>query len=57
MRKISLVVILLIAAGTARSAPQIDLVYPPEGADIGPVSWSFILGSVTPGSQLSVNGR
>ncbi|MBU1355785.1 MAG: N-acetylmuramoyl-L-alanine amidase [Candidatus Edwardsbacteria bacterium] len=57
MKKISLILILLIAAGSAQSAPKIDLVYPPEGADIGPVSWSFILGSVTPGSQLSVNGR
>ncbi len=57
MRKISIILSLLIAAGWARSAPQIDLVYPPEGAEIGPVAWSFILGSVTPGSQLSVNGR
>lgn len=57
MKKIIIIFILLIAAGSARSAPNIDLVYPPEGANIGPVSWSFILGSVTPGSQLSVNGR
>jgi N-acetylmuramoyl-L-alanine amidase len=57
MKKIIIIFILLTAVGSVQSAPKIDLVYPPEGADIGPVSWSFILGSVTPGSQLSVNGR
>jgi len=57
MKKTILFSVLLILAGQLWAAPKIDLVYPPEGANIGPVSWSFILGSVTPGSQLSVNGR
>ncbi|MBI5805587.1 N-acetylmuramoyl-L-alanine amidase [candidate division TA06 bacterium] len=37
--------------------PRIDLVYPREGDNIGPVANSFIIGSVTPGSQLWVNGQ
>jgi len=57
MRRIIYLVISIILCRAADGAPRIDLVYPPEGASIGPVSWSFILGSVTPGSRLSVNGR
>lgn len=57
MRRFSFFILLGVLFGSAGAAPKIDLVYPAEGADIGPVSWSFILGSVTPGSQLSVNGR
>lgn len=37
--------------------PRIDVVYPREGDNIGPVANSFIIGSVTPGSQLWVNGQ
>ncbi len=43
--------------GLAYAAPKIDLVYPPAGAKIGPVSNSFVFGSVSPGSKLSINGQ
>jgi N-acetylmuramoyl-L-alanine amidase len=58
MKKVVIISILICCIfSVVYPAPKIDLVYPPEGADIGPVSWSFILGSVTPGSKLAVNGR
>jgi N-acetylmuramoyl-L-alanine amidase len=39
------------------SQPRIDVVYPREGDKIGPVANSFLIGSVTPGSELTVNGQ
>jgi len=44
-------------AASLAAQPRIDLVYPREGDNIGPVANSFIIGSVTPGSQLWVNGQ
>jgi N-acetylmuramoyl-L-alanine amidase len=37
--------------------PRIDVVYPREGDKIGPVANSFLIGSVTPGSELTANGQ
>lgn len=37
--------------------PRLDVVYPAEGQSIPAVSASFVFGSVTPGSQVWVNGQ
>ena len=39
------------------SAPVINVIYPPAGQAIGPVDSTFIIGSVTPGSKLRINGQ
>ncbi|MBI4725979.1 N-acetylmuramoyl-L-alanine amidase [candidate division TA06 bacterium] len=49
--------ILCALAAFLSAQPRIDLVYPREGDNIGPVAKSFLIGSVTPGSQLWVNGQ
>ncbi|MDO9390311.1 MAG: N-acetylmuramoyl-L-alanine amidase [bacterium] len=58
MKKTFIIVATLCALAASLAAqPRIDLVYPREGDNIGPVANSFIIGSVTPGSQLWVNGQ
>ncbi|MDP2807351.1 MAG: N-acetylmuramoyl-L-alanine amidase [bacterium] len=52
-----LISIICALAASLPAQPRIDLVYPREGDQIGPVANSFIIGSVTPGSQLWVNGQ
>ncbi|MBI5868824.1 MAG: N-acetylmuramoyl-L-alanine amidase [candidate division Zixibacteria bacterium] len=37
-------------------APKLAVVYPRPKQDIGPVDSTFIIGSVTPGSKLTING-
>lgn len=39
------------------SAPVINVIYPHDGQSIAALDSSFIIGSVTPGSRLSINGR
>ncbi|GAB4320325.1 MAG: hypothetical protein Kow0074_10570 [Candidatus Zixiibacteriota bacterium] len=36
--------------------PAIKVVYPRNGQEIGPVDSTFVIGSVTPGARLSING-
>jgi N-acetylmuramoyl-L-alanine amidase len=58
MKRIIITTLLLGQAWvTLFAQPRIDLVYPRENDNIGPVARSFIIGSVTPGSQLWVNGQ
>jgi N-acetylmuramoyl-L-alanine amidase len=38
------------------SPPEIQVIYPKEGQRIAAVDSTFILGSVTPGAELSING-
>jgi len=45
------------ATSSPATAPVIKVVYPLAGQQIGPVDSTFILGSVTPGSTLSINGK
>ncbi|KPK98099.1 MAG: hypothetical protein AMJ90_10010 [candidate division Zixibacteria bacterium SM23_73_2] len=40
----------------AFSAPEIKVVYPKEGQNIGAYDSTFIFGQVTPGSKLDING-
>jgi N-acetylmuramoyl-L-alanine amidase len=52
---------LILYAGTEIQAkedslPQISVIYPREGAQIGASDSTFIFGSVTPKSQLTING-
>jgi len=63
---ISCLALVLGIAGMSRSAgetpnrsspPEIKVVYPKEGQQIATVESTFILGSVTPGAQLTINGH
>ena len=44
------------AESRSDDGPNIQVVYPRENQEIGPVDSTFILGAVTPGSQLEING-
>jgi N-acetylmuramoyl-L-alanine amidase len=44
------------AATVEDSLPQISVIYPKEGAQIGASDSTFIFGSVTPESKLTING-
>jgi N-acetylmuramoyl-L-alanine amidase len=44
------------AATEEDSLPQISVIYPKEGAQIGASDSNFIFGSVTPNSELRING-
>ena len=58
MKKTSILLAIICSlAASLVAQPRIDLVYPREGDSIGPVANSFILGSVSPGSQLWANGQ
>nr|MBN2277986.1 N-acetylmuramoyl-L-alanine amidase [candidate division Zixibacteria bacterium] len=48
--------ILLISAVVVSAQPIIKVIYPKKGSPIGAVDSTFILGSVTPGSTLEING-
>ena len=39
------------------SAPVLNVIYPRDGQSIAALDSSFIIGSVTPGSRLTINGR
>ncbi len=39
------------------SPPAIEVVYPKKGQRIGPVDSTFVIGSVTPGASLRINGH
>ncbi|HWO57084.1 MAG TPA: N-acetylmuramoyl-L-alanine amidase [bacterium] len=39
------------------SAPVINIVYPPRDQVIAPVDSTFVIGSVTPGAKLTINGQ
>ena len=57
-----LVLVLILCAGIQSKAkedqlPQISVIYPREGAQIGASDSTFIFGSVTPKSRLWINGR
>lgn len=39
------------------SAPILNVIYPREGQSIAALDSSFIIGSVTPGAKLTINGR
>ncbi len=57
-RIISLIAIWLLLVGIASAAaPDIRVVYPKKNSGIGAVDSSFILGSVTPGARLEINGH
>lgn len=57
MNRVSLLTVLGLAQATLSAQPRLDVVYPAEGQDIPAVSASFVYGSVTPGSQVWVNGQ
>jgi len=48
--------VVLTAASLSAAAPEIKVVYPREGGQIGVSDSTFIFGSVTPGSKLKING-
>lgn len=66
MRKVlSLILIIAVLAGCSSTrppldsgtAPVINVIYPKQGKTIRAVDSTFILGSVTPGSRLTVNDK
>ena len=58
LRSMAILLSAIIVAATSLQAkkPQINIVYPKKDAVVGAVDSSFILGSVTPGSSLIING-
>jgi hypothetical protein len=46
----------VVCPAWSSSPPEIQVVYPEEGRRIAAVDSTFILGSVTPGAELSING-
>ncbi len=54
---IRLLIFILVLCSTARAdKPEIKIVYPKMNSVIGAADSTFILGSVTPGSKLTING-
>ncbi|UCD16371.1 MAG: N-acetylmuramoyl-L-alanine amidase [Candidatus Zixiibacteriota bacterium] len=50
-------ILLFLAAAVNAAAPDIQVVYPKRFDPIGAADSTFILGSVTPGSSLTINGE
>lgn len=46
----------VVCPAWSSSPPEIQVIYPEEGRRIAAVDSTFILGSVTPGAELSING-
>src|SRR5574341_171430 len=61
LRRSSVLLLTFIVAGAATilaqsAAPKIDVVYPKEGQELTAYDSTFILGNVTPGAELKING-
>lgn len=57
MKRLFPAVMLCLSATALFAQPKLDVVYPAEGQKIPAVPSSFVYGSVTPGSQVWVNGQ
>ncbi|MFH2036955.1 MAG: N-acetylmuramoyl-L-alanine amidase [Candidatus Zixiibacteriota bacterium] len=53
---ITVVILLLISALSYAQPPVINIIYPQRDSLIGAVDSTFIFGSVTPGSKMTING-
>ncbi|MFH2055591.1 MAG: hypothetical protein ABIJ61_06520, partial [bacterium] len=52
-----ILVVLALSCGVLQAAtPQLQVIYPKSGQQLGAADSSFIFGNVTPGSQLTING-